>query len=275
MSTGKRRAARAQQDRVDRIIAEWREERPDLAVSPVAIIGRLGRLMLYIDDALESVFAEHGISRASWDVLAALRRVGAPYKLGQSELLAALMRTSGTVSLRIDRLEQDGLVQREPAPDDRRSVFVSLTPKGVHLFDRVAPMHLANEAQLIEALSNGEQTELAGLLRKLLLSFENSEGSRPERRLGIAVHSRAETIRLRRAVGLPERSGVLIKGVFKDGAAERAGLAQGDLIVRIGKTEITSWAQLQRAILRTPAPRFTLCVIRGIRERTVTVTVTV
>jgi DNA-binding MarR family transcriptional regulator len=269
MSTRKKKTRKAENDRVDHVIAEWSKQRPDLPVSPVAIVGRLGRLMLYIDEALESLFAEYGISRATFDVLAALRRSGSPYKLVQSELLAALMRSSGTVSLRIDRLEQEGLVQREPARDDRRSVIVGLTPRGLQLFDRVAPAHLRNEARLIEVLSEKEQLQLVALLRKLLLSFEATDASLSERQLGILVYSRAETIRLRRAVGLPDRAGVLVRSVQRDSPAERAGLSSGDLIVAAGTSEIRSWAQLRRAVTR--ARRLTLSVVRGTRLRTVAI----
>jgi DNA-binding MarR family transcriptional regulator len=258
-------------DRVDQMIADWRKERPDLAVGPIAIVGRLGRLMVYLEEALESVFAEHGISRATFDVLAALRRAGAPYKLSQTALLESLMRTSGTISLRIDRLEREGLVQRQPILSDRRSVSVCLTEKGLRLFDAVAPLHLENEARLLEALSVDEQSDLAELLRKLLLSFETPDEMETPVRLGLLVHSRADTIRLRRAVGLPERSGVLVRNVDKDGPAEQAGLRQGDLIVRVEGTEVRSWVQLKRALSRHQGSFVTLSVVRGARERKIRV----
>ena len=157
---------------VDQVIADWAAERPDLDTVSVGIVGRVGRLQLFLDAGLERVFRKFGITRAGFDVLAALRRSGAPYRLPQRELMRALMRTSGTTSFRIDRLEQAGLVCREPDPDDGRGTLVTLTRKGLRLFDVVAPAHLANERNLVAPLSGTERETLAALLRKLLLSFE-------------------------------------------------------------------------------------------------------
>lgn len=162
----------AARDAVDGMVAAWARERPDLDTAPAAIVGRIGRLGWYFDVALERTFRRFGLTRAAFDVLAALRRTGLPYRLPQKVLMGALMRTSGTTSFRIDRLESQGLVRREPDPDDGRGVFVALTKKGLRLIDLVAPAHLANEGQLLAALSTAERTTLVTLLRKLLLSFE-------------------------------------------------------------------------------------------------------
>jgi DNA-binding MarR family transcriptional regulator len=160
-------------DRVDQMIEEWAREWPDLDTSPAAIIGRLGRLTTFLDAGLEQAFRPYGLSRAGFDVLAALRRSGAPYRIPQKSLMGALMRTSGTVSFRIDRLERDGLVRREMDPTDRRNVFVSLTPEGKRLMEIVAPVHLANESRLLAALAPTERAALIELLRTLLLWFES------------------------------------------------------------------------------------------------------
>ncbi len=159
-------------DAVARIVEAWARERPELDTAPAALIGRIGRLRWYLDAGLERTFERFGLNRAAFDVLAALRRSGRPYRLPQKVLMGALMRTSGTTSLRIDRLETAGLVRREPNPDDGRGVYVALTNRGVRLVDAVAPAHLANEEQLLAALSTTERATLAMLLRKLLLSLE-------------------------------------------------------------------------------------------------------
>ncbi len=160
------------EDAVDRIVAAWARERPELDTAPAEIVGRIGRLRWYLDGGLERTFRRFGLTRAAFDVLAALRRSGLPYRLPQKVLMGALMRTSGTTSFRIDRLESQGLVRREADPDDGRGVFVALTKKGLRLVDSAAPAHLANEAQLLAALSAEERVTLVTLLRKLLLSFE-------------------------------------------------------------------------------------------------------
>ena len=92
-------------DSVDRIVAEWRRERPDLAVAPIEVLTRLGRVRTRIDEELAAVFAGYDLSPADFTVIAALRRAGEPYTLPQSALMARLGLTSGTVSVRLGRLD--------------------------------------------------------------------------------------------------------------------------------------------------------------------------
>ena len=160
---------------VDRVIAEWGRQRPDLDLSPVEVVGRLGRAGRYLDDGLERLFAEHGLSRGSWDVLASLRRVGPPYRRSPTDLYRSLMRTSGAMTHRLKRLERDGLVRRVADPADGRSLLVELTAKGRRLVDRLAALHVENEGRLLEPLDEAERAVLAGLLRKLLLGFERRQ----------------------------------------------------------------------------------------------------
>ncbi|MBA3945217.1 MAG: MarR family transcriptional regulator [Herpetosiphonaceae bacterium] len=167
------------EDWVDHVLAEWAQERPDLETAPVAIVARVGRLATLLDAGLAQTFKRFGLSRAGFDILATLRRSCAPYRLPQKALMQALLRTSGTVSFRIDRLERMGLVRREADPADARGVLVSLTERGEHLFDTVAPAHLANEAQLVAALTPEEQTILVALLRRLLVRFESAKAPAP------------------------------------------------------------------------------------------------
>ena len=160
------------QDHVDRVRAAWAHEWPELDTSSVAVVGRIGRLGAYLDVGLERAFRRYGLSRASWDVLAALRRAGSPYRLPQKILMGELLRASGTVSFRIDRLERAGWVRRELDPADGRNVVIALTEEGNRLVETVATVHLANERRLVAALSPEEQAVLATLLRTLLRSFE-------------------------------------------------------------------------------------------------------
>lgn len=159
-------------DWVDEVRAAWARERPELDTAPAGVVGRVGRLAQFFDARLERTFRRFGLTRAGFDVLGALRRSGAPYRLPQKQLMRALLRSSGTTSFRIDRLEQRGLVRRLPNPDDHRGVFVELTEEGRRLVDEVAPAHLANEEQLLVGLTSEERETLAGLLRKLLVGFE-------------------------------------------------------------------------------------------------------
>jgi DNA-binding MarR family transcriptional regulator len=161
-----------QEDHVDRVIAKWAKERPELDVSPIGVVSRLGRAAGYLDQGVAQLLRQYGLNRASWDALTALRRAGEPYRLCPTELYRELMRTSGTITHRLDRLEQQGLIRRIPNPDDGRGTLVELTAKGRRLVDRVAPGHLANEERLIRSLTKPEREQLEALLRKLLLAIE-------------------------------------------------------------------------------------------------------
>jgi DNA-binding MarR family transcriptional regulator len=161
-----------ERDHVDLVLAEWQKEQPRLDTSPVAVVARIGRAGALLDRGLNANFARFGLNRTSWDVLASLRRVGAPYRRSPTELYRALMRTSGGMTHLVDRLERERLVERVADPDDRRGLLVGLTRKGRALVGRVGPSHLETERSLLAALSEDEQAELARLLRKLLISLE-------------------------------------------------------------------------------------------------------
>src|SRR6266498_5849406 len=159
-------------DQVDVVLAEWKKEQPRLDTSPVAVVARVGRACALLDRGLNDNFARFGLNRTMWDVLAALRRVGAPYRRSPTELYRALMRTSGGMTHLVDRLEHDGLVERIADPDDRRGMLVGLTRKGRALVGRVGPSHLDTERRMLAALTKQEQAELTRLLRKLLIGLE-------------------------------------------------------------------------------------------------------
>ncbi|WHM40209.1 MarR family transcriptional regulator [Streptomyces sp. BPTC-684] len=158
-------------DHVDLLLAQWGERRPDLDVSPMAVIGRLKRLSRLIETELRRTFAEHGLDPASFDVLATLRRSAPPHLLTPAELMRSAMVTSGAVSQRLDRLESRGLVTRSPSPTDGRVVEVALTAEGRALTDRALPDHLATEERLLAALGPDRRDALADTLRELLESL--------------------------------------------------------------------------------------------------------
>jgi DNA-binding MarR family transcriptional regulator len=161
----------AEKDGVDLIIEQWRRERPELDPSPIGVIGRMSRLAREIEARLETVYREHGLEPGWHDVLATLRRIGPPHRMRPSDFAGALMITSSGTTKRLDRLEKAGLIAREPDPQDRRGILISLTPKGRELIDRVTGPHLANERRLLEALTPAEQRQLADLLRRLQLGL--------------------------------------------------------------------------------------------------------
>ena len=139
----------------------WARERPDLDTSPMEVVARLGRATAYIDAGVEARLAEFGLTRSAWDVLASLRRQGPPYRLSPTgPLYVGLMRSSGAMTHRLRRLERGGLVERVRDPTDARALLVQLTTRGVKLTDRIAPLHLQNERELLSVLDQAEQRSL-------------------------------------------------------------------------------------------------------------------
>jgi DNA-binding MarR family transcriptional regulator len=161
-------------DEVDRIVAAWRRERPDLDVGPLEVLSRLTRLAWHLDRARSAAFARHGLVTWEFDVLAALRRSGAPYQLSPGQLVGQTMVTSGTMTNRIDRLAGRGLVHRLPDPADGRGVMVRLDESGRRLADAALADLLEIESELLAVLALGEHEELSRLLRDLLVTLEPS-----------------------------------------------------------------------------------------------------
>ena len=106
-------------DEVDDIVAAWHAERPDLDVEPLQVLSRISRLARHLDRARRTAFASHGLEPWEFDMLSALRRQGPPYQLTPGALLRATLVTSGTMTNRIDRLADAGLVRRRPDPSGR------------------------------------------------------------------------------------------------------------------------------------------------------------
>ena len=158
-----------ERDGVDLIIEQWARERPDLDSSPVGVVGRISRLARELEARLEPVYREHGLEPGWHDVLATLRRSGGT--LRPTDLTNASMLTSSGTTKRLDKLEQAGLIAREPDPGDRRGTLISLTAEGRRLIDALTPAHLDNERRILSALSEAEQRRLADLLRKLQLGL--------------------------------------------------------------------------------------------------------
>lgn len=144
-------------DHVDKIVAQWRRERPDLDVGPMEVIGRIVRLANLLNQEMERVFVHHELTAASFDVLATLRRAGTPYTLSPGDLMDSTMVTSGTMTNRIDRLVASGLVERRPNPKDKRGFLICLTPAGHALIDRAVEEHVARQKELVASLDGAER----------------------------------------------------------------------------------------------------------------------
>jgi len=156
-------------DRADMAVDQWARERPDLPALPMAIFGRLADAAERVTrDHMDPLFAQSGLQRGEFDVLATLRRSGKPYMLSPTQLYEALMISSGGMTNRLDRLERAGLVERRPDPNDRRGKLIALTETGKRVVDDTIDRHVANEERLLAVLTEAEQEKLNDLLRKLI-----------------------------------------------------------------------------------------------------------
>jgi DNA-binding MarR family transcriptional regulator len=262
--SGHQPPAEGPRDSVDRLLESWAEADPDLDLSPVAIVARLGRLRRIIEAELEAVYSRHGLNGADFSALVTLRRLERPGGVPQSLLMRELNLTSGTVSVRVERLRACGLARRAPDAGDRRNSLIALTPAGRRVFEQVAPAHVDAEDLLLAALDAGQRAQLVGLLRHLLVSFEGStvEGATP--RLGITVAPAHATLAMRRSMGLPDVAGLLVREVEGGGPAGRAGIQMGDVLVAAQGQDLRSIATLYATLkARRAAGTVRLTGVRG------------
>ncbi|MFJ9753191.1 MarR family winged helix-turn-helix transcriptional regulator [Streptomyces chartreusis] len=162
-------------DRVARIQADWRRERPDVDVTPQGVIGRLHRLADQLTEELCHVYGHYNLSEGEFDVLCALRRAGKPYERAPGELAAHTMVTTGAMTKRIDRLERAGLVTRRRSGEDQRSRIVALTEPGRELIDQAFTDHMRNERRLLDSLTPAETETLEELLTTWLSHMEKRQ----------------------------------------------------------------------------------------------------
>lgn len=161
-------------DEVDDLVAAWRRERPDVDTSPMEVLSRVDRLARHVDRARAAAFSRHDLEGWEFDVLAALRRSGAPYRASPGALVRETGVTSGTMTNRVDRLVSRGLVRRDSDPDDRRSVRVELTPAGQTAVDGALVDLLGAERDLLAGLDGDGRTALSDALRRLLASYRTT-----------------------------------------------------------------------------------------------------
>jgi DNA-binding MarR family transcriptional regulator len=161
-------------DEVDRLVEAWGRERPDLDLGPMEVLSRMSRLDHHLDAARRAAFSAHGLEPWEFDVLAALRRAGAPYELSPGRLLRETLVTSGTMTNRVDRLVARAFVERLPDPSDRRGVLVRLSDLGRETVDGAMSGLLEHEQRLLAALTPAELKQLAALMRRLAVSLEAS-----------------------------------------------------------------------------------------------------
>ena len=159
-------------DEVDRIVRSWKRERPDLDLSPLAVLSRITRIARHLDIARRDAFGD--LENWGFDVLAALRRAGEPHQLSPGQLMQETLVTSGTMTNRLDRLEELQLITRQPDPNDGRGSLVTLTRAGMRAVDSAMEDLLENERELLQNLSAKDREVLADLLSKLVTEFDES-----------------------------------------------------------------------------------------------------
>jgi DNA-binding MarR family transcriptional regulator len=161
-----------ERDEVDRLVAAWKRERPDLDLSPLSVLSRITRIARHLDIARRDAFGD--LENWGFDVLAALRRAGSPYQLSPGALMQETMVTSGTMTNRLDRLEELELITRQPDPSDGRGSLVTLTRAGMRAVDAAMEDLLESERELLATLSVKDREQLAELLSKLVTEFDES-----------------------------------------------------------------------------------------------------
>ncbi|MFS2029406.1 MarR family winged helix-turn-helix transcriptional regulator [Curtobacterium sp. CT11-45] len=160
-----------QEDEVDRIVAAWGRGRADLDFGPLEVLSRVDRLARHLDRARRAAFDASDVEPWEFDVLSALRRAGEPYELSPKTLLQQTLVSSGTMTNRVDRLAARGLVARRTDPKDGRGILVSLTADGRAAVDAAIADLLAAERAILAGVSDTEQDQLSGLLRRLILGL--------------------------------------------------------------------------------------------------------
>ena len=234
---------------------------------PTALVDGILSAAAHLEPELDEALAEHHLSRPSFQVLSALLD-GAGHALTQRELMAQVRRTSGTMSVRLARLERAGLVTREPDAEDRRSVTVTLSDSGRELVEAARPAYAQAAERLAAGLPDDARATFGEQLSAWRGFFEPDDGIAP--RLGVAVAPAAVAGRMRRAVGLPDRHGILVLKVKRASAADTAGLARGDLVTAAGGADVRTIGDLHRAV-RHARGTLALDVVRGAEERSVEV----
>ncbi len=161
-----------QRDHVDQLVEQWAQERPELDTTGLRLAARIVRLQRFLDQASSEEATRLGLQLGELNVLAALRRAGEPYALTPTELYRGLLISSGAMTNRLDRLEAEGLVTREPDPEDRRRIQVVLTPRGRTVIDEAMDDHTVSLKQAFAGIDDEQRAQLEDLLRAVLARLE-------------------------------------------------------------------------------------------------------
>jgi len=159
-------------DKIDLVVQQWNSEKPHLDTVPMALIGRLLRISKHLETRITQCHKTFSLTSGEFDVLATLRRAANDSCLTPSELISALLLTSGAMTNRLDKLTEKQLIMRSHSELDRRSVTVALTEQGRILIDQAIEAHVIVQKELISALGDDDKQHLNGSLNRWLQQFE-------------------------------------------------------------------------------------------------------
>ncbi|MBT8060400.1 MAG: MarR family transcriptional regulator [Gammaproteobacteria bacterium] len=162
-----------EKDAIDSLQEDWSEQRPDLDPEPMGVVLRIQALAKILGDQTATRLQEFDLQWWQYDVLSALRRQGQPFVLAATELADSAMLTSGAMTNRIDRLEEEKLVRRLKDETDRRKVLVQLTPKGLKLIEGATEARFEAAMDALDTLTPRQRESLSNLLREVLSSQED------------------------------------------------------------------------------------------------------
>ncbi|AXI80756.1 MarR family winged helix-turn-helix transcriptional regulator [Peterkaempfera bronchialis] len=165
------------EDAVAVVLRQWESLFPGLDLAPVAVIGRLNRCAALLQQVADAPLGRAGLSRAEYEILIALRRVGG--ELTPGRLARETFASGAAVTKRVKQLEELGLVARRTDARDRRVAHLSLTRRGLELVDRLLPAQIGYENALLEGLPEERRQELAELLGEFLVLLEGRLGGLP------------------------------------------------------------------------------------------------
>jgi DNA-binding MarR family transcriptional regulator len=169
------------EDSVDKKLAIWANQLPELDLETEGIVGRIQHLDKRLRRSMEDTLKEFELDYGQWVVLGALRSAGAPFRRSAGALAKVLDLTSGAMTSRLDRMEKAELVRRLPDPDDRRGVQIEITDKGSRLWEEAVGVQAAKEQMVAGALSPAEKQQLSELLKRMVLAFDSGAAERASR----------------------------------------------------------------------------------------------
>ncbi|SLN71320.1 HTH-type transcriptional regulator MhqR [Roseivivax jejudonensis] len=152
---------------LNRILCQWRSQKPDLDPTCMAVCGAIWRAGKRLTDGLKPNLDRYQLDFSGMDVLLTLRRNGVEAPMSPKEMSEDMMLSTGAMTARLDRLEARGLILRRPRPGDRRALLVSLTPAGVDLVDTMLDGHIAAEERMLSGLNATERQTLLTLLSRI------------------------------------------------------------------------------------------------------------